>query len=127
MLNILDAGHPVPVQSAVPATYIPVTDALGVKPSKATRDMTSDSTRDFVGDGAPRSTPPNATTGFEPCQDVSFAVHCPNCGGFAERSHRQSEHITRTQCNHCDYLMVTCSLTQRVIEAYAPGLSFHRR
>ena len=49
-------------------------------------------------------------------------VHCPNCGHHAERQHIQESRIIRTQCPACDYLMVTCALTARVIEAYAPGL-----
>ena len=52
----------------------------------------------------------------------SETVHCPNCGSLAERQHIQGSRVTRTQCGDCDYLMVTCSLTGRVIEAYAPGL-----
>jgi hypothetical protein len=48
-------------------------------------------------------------------------VRCPNCGSPAERHHLNTERLTRTQCAVCDYLMVTCSLTARVIEAYAPG------
>ncbi|MEM9771406.1 MAG: hypothetical protein AAF889_07380 [Cyanobacteria bacterium P01_D01_bin.73] len=49
-------------------------------------------------------------------------VHCPNCGQHAERQHIQDSRVTRTQCSSCDYLMVTCSLTARVIEAYYPGM-----
>lgn len=52
----------------------------------------------------------------------SETVRCPNCGSLAERHHIQESRVTRTQCDACDYLMVTCSLTARVIEAYAPGL-----
>lgn len=47
-------------------------------------------------------------------------VRCPNCGSLAERS--CNSHVTQTQCHTCDYLMVTCSRTGRVVEAYAPGL-----
>ena len=50
-------------------------------------------------------------------------IHCPNCGRPGERHYIEDEHLVRTQCPECDYLMVTCSLTGRVIEAYAPGLS----
>lgn len=49
-------------------------------------------------------------------------IHCPNCGKHAERQHVQESRVVRTQCPACDYLMVTCSLTARVIEAYSPGL-----
>lgn len=47
-------------------------------------------------------------------------IHCPNCGSFAERFYRIE--ITQTQCHSCDYLMITCSQTGRVLEAYAPGI-----
>ncbi|WP_421654492.1 replication restart DNA helicase PriA [Leptothermofonsia sp. ETS-13] len=49
-------------------------------------------------------------------------VCCPNCGSCAERHHLESEHLIRTQCPTCDYLMITCSQTGKVIEAYAPGI-----
>ena len=50
-------------------------------------------------------------------------VHCPNCGSLAERHHILSSQVTRTQCEVCDYLMVMCDRTGKVIEAYAPGIS----
>ena len=50
-------------------------------------------------------------------------VHCPTCGSAAERYSLSAESIVRTQCSHCDYLMVMCSKTGRVIEAYAPSFS----
>ncbi|MCG9890986.1 MAG: replication restart DNA helicase PriA [Thermosynechococcaceae cyanobacterium MS004] len=50
-------------------------------------------------------------------------IRCPNCGRPGERHHIEERHLVRTQCPECDYLMVTCSLTGKVIEAYAPGLS----
>ncbi len=50
-------------------------------------------------------------------------VHCPNCGNKAERMHGVEQQIIRTQCAACDYLMVTCATTGRVIEAYAPGIA----
>ena len=49
-------------------------------------------------------------------------TRCPNCGNEAERHHLLSSQLTRTQCPTCDYLMVMCSRTGRVIEAYAPGI-----
>lgn len=49
-------------------------------------------------------------------------IRCPNCGSEAERHYLLSSRLTRTQCPSCDYLMVTCSRTGRVIEAYAPGI-----
>ena len=52
----------------------------------------------------------------------SFLVRCPNCGAIAERSHTDS-HTIKTECHTCDYLLITCSRTGKVIEAYAPGIS----
>lgn len=59
-------------------------------------------------------------------------VCCPNCGSAAERYHcearpnhkTQHQPSIRTQCHQCDYLMVTCAQTGKVIEAYAPGIPF---
>ena len=53
-------------------------------------------------------------------------VRCPNCGSEGERDYILSRQLTRTQCPICDYLMVTCSRTGRVIEAYAPGIYAQR-
>lgn len=55
-------------------------------------------------------------------QDTVVVVCCSNCGHPSERHHLESQHLVRTQCSHCDYLLITCSLTHRVIESYAPGL-----
>lgn len=52
------------------------------------------------------------------------AIRCPNCGSPAERYRSLRQQRIHTQCNQCDYLMTTCSLTGRVIEAYAPGIPF---
>ncbi|MER3436063.1 MAG: replication restart DNA helicase PriA [Leptolyngbya sp. ERB_1_1] len=57
---------------------------------------------------------------------VVQTVRCPNCGSPAERFHIQPGNLTRTQCADCDYLMITCSKTGRVIEAYAPGIYARR-
>jgi transposase-like protein len=57
---------------------------------------------------------------------ITQTVHCPNCGSSAERHYLLSRQLTRTQCPACDYLMITCSLTARVIEAYAPGIALNR-
>ena len=54
---------------------------------------------------------------------VIQTVHCPNCGRPAERHHLQEQQLTRTQCSDCDYLMIVCQKTAKVIEAYAPGIS----
>ncbi|MEL6398286.1 MAG: replication restart DNA helicase PriA [Cyanobacteria bacterium P01_D01_bin.115] len=53
---------------------------------------------------------------------ASHIVNCPNCGGHASRHFLNKEALIRTQCPHCDYLMITCSDTGNVVEAYAPGL-----
>lgn len=50
------------------------------------------------------------------------AIRCPNCGSPAERYFLLESQLTRTQCPTCDYLMVTCSRTGNVVEAYSPGL-----
>ncbi|MFK0734457.1 MAG: replication restart DNA helicase PriA [Gloeotrichia echinulata HAB0833] len=49
-------------------------------------------------------------------------ICCPNCGSKAERYYISDSEITRTQCPTCDYLMISCTRTGRVIEAYAPGI-----
>ncbi|MEL6501477.1 MAG: hypothetical protein AAFO76_09335 [Cyanobacteria bacterium J06607_15] len=48
-------------------------------------------------------------------------IHCPNCGDRATRYITEQD-IQRTTCKSCDYLMVQCAKTGRVIEAYAPGI-----
>lgn len=53
---------------------------------------------------------------------ASRIVNCPNCGGHAARHYLSEQALIRTQCPHCDYLMITCSKTGNVVEAYAPGL-----
>ncbi|HTL90012.1 MAG TPA: replication restart DNA helicase PriA [Leptolyngbya sp.] len=57
---------------------------------------------------------------------VVQTVRCPNCGSHAKRFHIQPDELTRTQCAECDYLMITCAKTGRVIEAYAPGIYANR-
>lgn len=52
-------------------------------------------------------------------------IRCSNCGNPAERHHLEKS-LLRTQCAYCDYLMITCGKTGRVIEAYAPGLSLEQ-
>jgi ribosomal protein S27AE len=56
-------------------------------------------------------------------QIVQQTIHCPNCGNHAEYYHSEIDRIIRTSCPKCDYLMVKCSHTGKVIEAYAPGIS----
>ena len=50
-------------------------------------------------------------------------VNCPTCGSSAERYRSLSDSLVRTQCDRCDYLMVFCAETGKVIEAYAPSFS----
>ena len=50
-------------------------------------------------------------------------VHCPNCGSYAERTFFADNSLMQTQCPMCDYFMVSCSRTGKVVEAYAPGIA----
>ncbi|MEA5469550.1 replication restart DNA helicase PriA [Spirulina sp. 06S082] len=50
-------------------------------------------------------------------------VRCPNCGSHAERHYLSKHKIVQTQCPACDYLLVSCSRTGSVLEAYAPGIT----
>ncbi|MBO3458510.1 replication restart DNA helicase PriA [Aetokthonos hydrillicola Thurmond2011] len=49
-------------------------------------------------------------------------IRCPNCGSEGERHYLTEDELTRTQCPSCDYFMVNCTRTGKVIEAYAPGI-----
>lgn len=49
-------------------------------------------------------------------------IHCPNCGDRATRQITDND-IQRTACRSCDYLLVQCAKTAKVIEAYAPGFN----
>lgn len=49
-------------------------------------------------------------------------IPCPNCGDRATRK-VVSDSIKRTSCEACDYLLVQCLKTGKVIEAYAPGVN----
>lgn len=53
-------------------------------------------------------------------------VRCPNCGSEAERHYITTRQLTRTQCPICDYLMISCTRTGKVVEAYAPGIYARR-
>lgn len=54
-------------------------------------------------------------------------IACPNCGSpAAERHNIVERQLTRTQCRQCDYLLVTCQRTNRVVEAYAPSMEVSR-
>ncbi|MDH6062132.1 replication restart DNA helicase PriA [Chrysosporum bergii ANA360D] len=59
--------------------------------------------------------------------NVIQKIHCPNCGSEAERHYIFDSQVTRTQCPSCDYLMINCSLTGKVIEAYAPGINLKKQ
>ena len=51
-------------------------------------------------------------------------VRCPNCGSYGKRDYVPNTTLLRTECGSCDYLMILCEDTGRVIESYAPGLEF---
>lgn len=51
-------------------------------------------------------------------------IRCPNCGSHAKRFYYLKNQITETACPACDYLMVNCSRTGKVLESYAPGIAF---
>jgi hypothetical protein len=55
--------------------------------------------------------------------NISQTICCSNCGEFAERHYLLEQMLVRTQCSKCDYLMVSCQKTGKVIEAYAPGIA----
>ena len=48
-------------------------------------------------------------------------IPCPNCGNRATRQIVNGT-LKRTACEACDYLLVQCLKTGKVIEAYAPGI-----
>lgn len=62
-----------------------------------------------------------------PVVEVVQTVRCPTCGSLAERRLLSTcqtsigEYCVRTACEACDYLLISGSLTGRVLEAYAPG------
>lgn len=65
----------------------------------------------------------------------SQQVHCPHCGAIANRyfldisqfSAQVAQRcgtnacVTRTVCDKCDYLMMLCSNSATVLEAYMAG------
>jgi hypothetical protein len=59
--------------------------------------------------------------------DSTHNIPCPNCGASAERCFITPQSLLRTQCGNCDYLLITCSRTGRVIESYAPGVCLRSR
>ncbi|ACK70049.1 conserved hypothetical protein [Gloeothece citriformis PCC 7424] len=50
-------------------------------------------------------------------------VRCPNCGNFAHRQYIHQHNLVKTACPVCDYLLVSCYVTGKVIESYAPGIA----
>jgi DNA-directed RNA polymerase subunit RPC12/RpoP len=65
----------------------------------------------------------------------SQQVRCPHCGAIADRYFLDISQfsaqlaqkgltdtlVTRTVCDHCDYLMVLCPKGDMVLEAYMAG------
>jgi len=61
-------------------------------------------------------------------------VRCPNCGSLAQRRIIRvaegcscwqcsgGDRVTQLECSRCDYLMVSCTSSGNVVEAYAPGI-----
>lgn len=47
-------------------------------------------------------------------------IHCPNCGSHAVRQQCliEKEIVTETACPVCDYLLVNCQRTGRVVDSY---------
>ena len=61
-------------------------------------------------------------------------VRCPNCGSFAHRqllSHyvatkpgkAHAPQVIRTECPHCDYLVVICQEDEEIYSVYSPVMS----
>ncbi len=50
-------------------------------------------------------------------------VRCPNCGKFAQRKYFHQPKLMQTACPVCDYLMINCCITGKVVESYAPGIA----
>jgi len=55
--------------------------------------------------------------------EIITTIPCPNCGAQAKRIIVDNQ-IVQTSCRSCDYLMVSCVRTGKVIEAYAPGINY---
>ncbi len=54
------------------------------------------------------------------------SIRCPNCGSHARRRTLHLLAQSRTECDACDYLLVTCTRSHRVLESYAPGIASPR-
>ena len=67
----------------------------------------------------------------------TFKVPCPNCGGSAIRRYFTSQEakystcpkkqVIQVECSYCDYLMIMCSVSGNVIEAYDSSTSVFTR
>ncbi|MFN3927439.1 MAG: hypothetical protein ACK4QL_08970 [Pseudanabaenaceae cyanobacterium] len=57
--------------------------------------------------------------------DTLHLVRCPNCGSIAERTISEQK-LVKTECHTCDYLLILCKVTGRVVESYAPGIRLHQ-
>lgn len=53
-------------------------------------------------------------------------ICCPNCGSRTADRRWLETAQTVTECLDCDYLLISCSLTANVLEAYFPGQSQSR-
>jgi hypothetical protein len=62
------------------------------------------------------------TTKQNSSETIVETIFCPNCGKEAHNCYITAEEILRTSCRSCDYLMIKCARTGKVIEAYAPGI-----
>ncbi|MBJ7900692.1 MAG: replication restart DNA helicase PriA [Cyanobacteria bacterium RI_101] len=49
-------------------------------------------------------------------------IHCPNCGSYAHRRHLPQLQIVETACPVCDYLLVSCGKTGKVVESYIANM-----
>lgn len=53
-------------------------------------------------------------------------IHCPNCGSFALKSKLPQQNLISISCPACDYLIIHCPDSAKVLEAYAPGLKMRK-
>jgi hypothetical protein len=53
-------------------------------------------------------------------------VHCPNCGSSAEKIYLSEQNLISLSCSSCDYLIIHCPDSAKVLEVYAPGLKMSR-
>ncbi|MGD1919023.1 MAG: hypothetical protein ACFCAD_09085 [Pleurocapsa sp.] len=63
----------------------------------------------------------------------TYTVRCSDCGSLALRTHLTSKiklanscpenQIIKTECPSCDYLLITCSVNGKVIDAHSSTTS----